>query len=151
MRRRKCPLQSAIVVVIDYRAKMLMKKYVVVRKIETVVNALQACITAAWLLFVLDRFHTCDFFAQFLSYECATLSRDKVADAATVELHAATLSRKQTRLLRHFSSFHDPALTNTVPKWWNRFMSNLFWTLRLIVRFRFATQPTETKLLATIS
>ena len=29
-----------------------------------------------------------------LSHECATLSRDKVADAATVELHAATLSRK---------------------------------------------------------
>ena len=109
MRRRKCPLQSAIVVVIDYRAKMLMKKYVVVRKIEIVVSALQACVTASWLLFVLDRCHTCDFFAQFLSHEsAATLSRDKVADAATVELHAATLSRKQTRLLRHFSPFHDP-------------------------------------------
>jgi len=40
-----------------------------------------------------------------LSHECATLSRDKVADAATVELHAATLSHKQTRLLHHFSRF----------------------------------------------
>ena len=29
----------------------------------------------------------------FLSHDCATLSRDKVADAATVELHVATLSR----------------------------------------------------------
>ena len=73
-------MSVAIVVVIDYRTKMLMKKYVVVRKIETVVNALQACVTAEWLLFVLDRCHICDFFAQFLSYECATLSRDKVAD-----------------------------------------------------------------------
>jgi len=37
MRRRKCPLQSAIVVVIGDRTKLLMKKYVVVRKIEKVV------------------------------------------------------------------------------------------------------------------
>ena len=37
MRRRKFPQQSAIVVVIDYRTKRLMKKYVVVRKIEKVV------------------------------------------------------------------------------------------------------------------
>jgi len=40
-----------------------------------------------------------------LSHECATLSRDKLADAATVRLHAATLSRNQTRLLHHFSRF----------------------------------------------
>ena len=33
---------------------------------------------------------------------------------------------------------------NTVPKWWNCSMSNLFWTLRLIVRFCFARQPTKT-------
>jgi len=38
-----------------------------------------------------------------LSHECATLSRDKLADAATVELHA--LSRKHTRRLHHFSRF----------------------------------------------
>jgi len=37
MRRRKCPLQSAIVVVIGERTQMSMKKYVVVRKIEKVV------------------------------------------------------------------------------------------------------------------
>jgi len=37
MRRRKCPLQSAIVVVVGYRTKMLIKKYVDVRKIEKVV------------------------------------------------------------------------------------------------------------------
>ena len=37
MRRRKCPLQSATVVLIDYRTKIFMKKYVVVRKIEMVV------------------------------------------------------------------------------------------------------------------
>jgi len=35
----------------------------------------------------------------------ATLSRDKLADAASVELHTATLSRKQTRLLHQFSRF----------------------------------------------
>jgi len=40
-----------------------------------------------------------------LSHECATLSRAKLADAATVGLHAATLSRNQTRLLHHFSRF----------------------------------------------
>ena len=45
------------------------------------------------------------FYSAILSHECATLSRDKVADAATVELHAGTLSRKQTRLLHHFSRF----------------------------------------------
>ena len=39
-------------------------------------------------------------------HECATSSRDKVADATTVNLHAAaTLARKQTRLLRRFSRF----------------------------------------------
>jgi len=36
---------------------------------------------------------------EVLSHECATLLRDKVADAATVKLH------KQTRLLHHFSRF----------------------------------------------
>jgi len=46
-----------------------------------------------------------------LLHECATLSRDRVADAATVELYPATLSHKQTRLLHHFSRF-----TSTVPK-----------------------------------
>jgi len=45
------------------------------------------------------------FYRALLSHECATLSRDKVADAATVELHTATLSHKQTRLLHHFSRF----------------------------------------------
>ena len=43
------------------------------------------------------------------------------------------------------------SFTNTVPKWWNCSISNLFWTLRLIVRFCFARQPTKTKLLARIS
>jgi len=42
------------------------------------------------------------FYRAILSHECATLSRDEVADAATVELHTVTLSREQTRLLRHF-------------------------------------------------
>ena len=43
------------------------------------------------------------------------------------------------------------SFTNTVPKWWNCSISNLFWTLRLIVRFCFARHPTKTKLLARIS
>jgi len=37
----------------------------------------------------LDRCHTCDFVAIVRDF----IARDKVADAATVELHAATLSR----------------------------------------------------------
>jgi len=45
------------------------------------------------------------FFRAILSHECVTLSREKVADAATVKLHAAILSHKQTRLLHHFSRF----------------------------------------------
>jgi len=45
------------------------------------------------------------FYRAILSHECATLSRDKVTDAATFELHVATLSRKQTRLLHRFSRF----------------------------------------------
>ena len=43
------------------------------------------------------------------------------------------------------------SFTNTVPKWRNRFISNLFRTLRLIVRFHFARQPTKTKLIPRIS
>jgi len=39
------------------------------------------------------------FYRAILSHECATFSRDKVAEAATIKLHAATLSDKQTRLL----------------------------------------------------
>ena len=60
------------------------------------------------------------FYRAILSHECATLLRNKVADSATVELHAATLLRKQTRLLRHFSCF-----TILRPKWWNCSISKI--------------------------
>ena len=37
------------------------------------------------------------------------------------------------------------SFTNRLPKWRNCSISNLFWALRSIVRFRFARQPTKTK------
>ena len=43
------------------------------------------------------------------------------------------------------------SFTNTLQKWWNCSICNFFWTLRLIIRFRLARQPTKTKLLAGIS
>ena len=39
--------------------------------------------------------------------------------------------------------------TNTVSEWWNCFI-NLFWSLRLIMHFHFARQPSKTKLLPRI-
>jgi len=88
----------------------------------------------------------------------AILSRDFVARVR--DLYRATKSQTVrlsscTRRLCHINE-HGFCATfpvsrscflNTVPKWWNCSISNLFWTLRLIVRFRFARQPTKTKLL----
>jgi len=45
------------------------------------------------------------FYRAIVSHESATSSRDSIADGATVELHAATSSHKQTRLLHRFSRF----------------------------------------------
>jgi len=45
------------------------------------------------------------FYRAILSHECGTLPRDKVADAATVKLHGATLSHKETQILHHFFRF----------------------------------------------
>ena len=90
------------------------------------------------------------FYLAILSHECATLSRDKVVDAATVTLHAATLLHKQTQLLHHFSVSRS-SFTDKVPKWWNCSMPNLSWTHRLIVRFLFERQLTKTWLLPRIS
>ena len=45
------------------------------------------------------------FYCAILLHECASLSRDRVADAVTVKWHAATLLHKQTWLLHHFSHF----------------------------------------------
>jgi len=64
----------------------------------------------------LDRCHTCDFVARVRDF----IARDKLADAATVKLHAATLSRKQTRLLHHFSRF------TIFPRKQSRKMAQLF-------------------------
>jgi len=60
-------------------------------------------------------------------------------DAATVDLHAATLSRKQTRLLHHFSRF-TILLREHSSKIVKLFYLIFFWTLRLISRFHFARQ-----------
>jgi len=43
------------------------------------------------------------------------------------------------------------SFTNTAAKLWHCSISNLFWTLRLIVRFHFARQPAKTKLLPRMS
>jgi len=58
-------------------------------------------------VFSLDRCHTCDFIARFCRTSARLYrARQSFADAATVELHAATSSRKQTRRLLHqFSRF----------------------------------------------
>ena len=58
-------------------------------------------------VFSLDRCHTCDFIARFCRTSARLYrARRSFADAATVELHTATLSRKQTRRLLHqFSRF----------------------------------------------
>jgi len=51
----------------------------------------------------LGQCHTCDFVARVRRDFIARQNRCR--RRATVELHAATLSRKQTRLLHHFSRF----------------------------------------------
>jgi len=61
-----------------------------------------------------------------LSHECATLSRDKVAESQTLLLSSCTLRLcriNKTQLLHHFSHF-----TSTVPKLWIHSISNLFLT-----------------------
>ena len=99
---------------------------------------------------MLDWCRTCDFIVQFCRTSARLYRMDKVADAATVELHTATLSHKQTRLLRHFSCF-TISFTNGSTVWRNRSISNLFWALRLIARFHFERQHTVSELLAKMS
>ena len=73
--------------------------------------------------------------------------------------HAMWLSsrmlRLDSRINKHCFCTTFPvsrsSFANTVPKWWNCSISNLFWTLWLTVHFRFASQPTKTKLVARIS
>jgi len=99
-------------------------------------------------VFSLDRCHTCDFIARFCRTSALRLyrARQSFADAATVELHAATSSRKQTRRLLHQFSRFTILLHKHSSKWRNCSISNLFLTLRLIVRFRCARQPTKAKI-----
>ena len=92
-----------------------------------------------------DRCHTCDFIARF----CRTSARlYRATKSQTVELHDATLSHKQTRLLH---PFHDPPSQTQFQN--DEIIPYLifFWTLRLVVRFRFVRQPAETRLLPRIS
>jgi len=77
------------------------------------------------------------FYRAILSRQRATLLRDKVTDAVTVKLHAANLSYKQTRLLYHFPALWS-SLTDTVPKWWNCSISNLFELLHYSYAFETA-------------
>jgi len=53
------------------------------------------------------------FHRAILSHQCETLSRDKVADAATVKLHAATLPHKQKHGFCATFPFHDPPSTRS--------------------------------------
>jgi len=53
-------------------------------------------------VYFLDRCHACDFIARFCRTSRRLYCADSVADGATDKLHGATLSRKQTRLLRYF-------------------------------------------------
>jgi len=115
---------------------------------------------------MLDWCRTCDFIVQFCRTSARLYPMDKVADAATVELHTATLSHKQTRLLRHFpvsrsSSQTVPQCEEIVPylifselfDWSHahRSISNLFWALRLIACFHFERQHTVSELLTKMS
>ena len=85
-----------------------------------------------------------------LSHDCATLSREKVADAAKVWLHAATLSSKKTPLLRQFSRFtillHEDSSKMAKLFHVQSFLST---SIDRIVRipFHLIRQPAKTKLL----
>ena len=85
-----------------------------------------------------------------LSHDCATLSREKVADAAKVWLHAATSSSRKTPLLRQFSRFtillHEDS--SKVVKLFHM-QSFLSTSIDRIVRipFHLIRQPAKTKLL----
>jgi len=57
----------------------------------------------------LDRRQTVDFVRAILSHECATSSRDKLADAATVEWHAATfIAQTNAAASAPVFPLHDP-------------------------------------------
>ena len=84
----------------------------------------------------LDRCHTCDFIARF----CRTSARLYRLSSCTLRLCRANKHGFCATFPVSRSCF-----TNTLPKWLNCSTSSLFWTLRLIVRFRFARQPTKIK------
>jgi len=87
--------------------------------------------------------------AIFVMWFCHT----RAWQSQTLPLSSCTL--RLCRINKHGFSTIFPispsSFTNTVPKWWNCSISNLFWTLRLIICFRFTRQPTKTKLLPRIS
>ena len=80
------------------------------------------------------------FYRAIASHESATLSRTARLSSCTLRLRRINKHGFCTAFPVSRSTF-----TSTVPKWWNGSISNLFWTLRFIVRFRCARQPTKTK------
>ena len=91
---------------------------------------------------------------RFYSAICRTSARlYRATKSQTLRLSSCTL--RLCRINKHGFCTTFPvsrsSFTNTVPKWWNRSISNLFWTLRLIARFHCARQPSKTELLARIS
>jgi len=97
-------------------------------------------------VFSLDRCHTCDFIARF----CRTSARlYRATKSQTLRLSSCTQRLRRTNKHGGFCA-NSPAsrssFTNTAPKWRNYSISNLFLTLRLIVRFRCARQPTKAEI-----
>jgi len=75
----------------------------------------------------------------------------RATKSQTLRLSSRTLLRL-CRVNKHGFCTSFPvsrsSFTNTLPKWWNFSISNLFWTSWLIARFHFVIrQPTKTKLL----
>jgi len=103
------------------------------------------------LVFSLDRCHTCDFIARF----CRTSARlYRATKSQTLRLSSCTLRLRRVNkhgFCANFPASRSSFTTNTAPKWRNCSISNLFLTLRLIVRFRCARQPTKAKISVRIS
>jgi len=87
---------------------------------------------------------------QFLSCDSVTRGRDS-RRCCHCRVACCDFVTKNKHGFSTIFPISPSSFTNTVPKWWNCSISNLFWTLRLIICFRFTRQPTKTKLLPRIS
>jgi len=108
-------------------------------------------VTLSWNYVSLDRCHTRDFIARF----CHTSAR-LYRETKTQTLRLSSCTLRLCRINKHgfcatFSVSRSSFTNTVVPRWRLCTISNLSWALRSIVRFRFARQPTKTKLLPRIS